>query len=39
MKGETYSQAVAKNKELYDEGAISKTEFLNFNKQALTIGV
>lgn len=39
MKGETYFQAVAKNKELRDNGIITYTEYLNFNKQALKLGV
>ena len=39
MKGETYFQAVAKNKELHEQGVISKTELINFNKQALKLGV
>ena len=39
MKNETYFQAVAKNKKLYSQGIISKIELINFNKQALTIGV
>lgn len=39
MKGETYFQAVAKNKKLYKEGVITRQELTNFNKQALTLGI